>query len=186
MSTRSLTPRPQKTYYPTAWSKVRATETSLNIPTTSRLSIQMMDQKWGSGDPKQYLSDLYLAAYDDHQYVKYAGVAETQSAYLAYSCGDNRSGNWPVFVGEWSLSVATDVEWTDGWNPNNAANKAFYNKWWAAQVMAYEKTAQGWVRLSLSSPLFLFAGPVDPFSIRSASETNMRIRYSGPGKRPAL
>jgi glucan endo-1,6-beta-glucosidase len=105
----------------------------------------MMDQKWGSGDPKQYLSDLYLASYDDHQYVKYAGVAENKDAYISFSCGDNRSGNWPVFVGEWSLSVATDVQWNDDWNPYNSANVDFYNKWWAAQVMSYEQTAQGWV-----------------------------------------
>jgi hypothetical protein len=50
-----------------------------------------------------------------------------------------------VFVGEWSLSVATDVQWNDDWNPNKDENKDFYLKWWAAQVMSYEKTAQGWV-----------------------------------------
>jgi hypothetical protein len=113
----------------------------------------MMDQKWGSGDPKQYLPDLNLAAYDDHQYVKYAGVAEDKDAYIQFSCSDNRSGNWPVFVGEWSLSVATDVEWTDDWNPNKDGNKDFYRKWWAAQVMSYEKTAQGWVRVLCSAIL---------------------------------
>ena len=109
-----------------------------------------MDQKWGSGDPKQYLTDLYLAAYDDHQYVKYAGVAENKDAYVQFSCNDDRSGNWPVFVGEWSLSVATDVEWTSDWDPTKAENKDFYRKFWAAQVMSYERTAQGWVRLVIS------------------------------------
>jgi hypothetical protein len=105
----------------------------------------MMDQKWGSGDPNQYLSDLYLAAYDDHQYVKYSGVATNKDAYIQFSCQDNRSGNWPVFVGEWSLSVATDVEWTAEWDPTKDAKKDFYRKFWAAQVMAYETRAQGWV-----------------------------------------
>ncbi|OCT46352.1 Glucan endo-1,6-beta-glucosidase B [Cladophialophora carrionii] len=132
-------------FYPTAWSKIRATESSLHVPSDSQLSIMMMDQKWGSGDPKEYLPDLNLAAYDDHQYVKYAGVAEDKDAYIRFSCSDDRSGNWPVFVGEWSLSVATDVEWTDDWNPNRDENKDFYRNWWAAQVMSYERTAQGWI-----------------------------------------
>ncbi|KAK5189842.1 hypothetical protein LTR96_009614 [Exophiala xenobiotica] len=135
----------RKTYYPTAWSKIRAKESSLNIASSAQVSIMLMDEKWGSGDPKQYLTDLYLAAYDDHNYVKYAGVAETKDAYLQHSCSDDRSGNWPVFVGEWSLSVATDVEWTSDWDPTNDGNKDFYRKFWAAQVMSYEKTAQGWV-----------------------------------------
>jgi hypothetical protein len=139
-----------QTYYPTAWSKIRTKESSLNIASSAQLSITLMDEKWGSGDPKQYLTDLYLAAYDDHNYVKYAGVAESKDAYLQHSCSDNRSGNWPVFVGEWSLSVATDIEWTSDWDPTNDGNKDFYRKFWAAQVMSYEKTAQGWVSLAPS------------------------------------
>ncbi|KAI1609801.1 putative endo-beta-1,6-glucanase [Exophiala viscosa] len=135
----------RETYYPTAWSTIRNKESSLGVASDSQLSIMMMDKRWGSGDPDQYLTDLTLAAYDDHEYVKYAGVAETQDAYLSYSCNDSRSGNWPVFVGEWSLSVADDIQWTSGWDPTVEANKAFYKKWWAAQVMSYEKTAQGWV-----------------------------------------
>lgn len=101
----------------------------------------MMNEKWGSGDPNAHLTDLTFAAYDDHNYVKYAPVEKTKDAYLAYSCNDDRSGNWPVIVGEWSLSVATDIEWTDEWNPYNHVD--WYKRWWAAQVMAYEKV-EGW------------------------------------------
>ena len=117
----------------------------MNVASSDRLSIQMMDEKWGSGDPKQYLDDLFLAAYDDHQYVKYAGVQVDKDAYVRFSCNDNRSGNWPVFVGEWSLSVDTNVQWNDEWNPYKEENKDFYRRFWAAQVQAYESTAQGWV-----------------------------------------
>lgn len=139
-----------------------------------------MDQKWGSGDPKQYLTDLYLAAYDDHQYVKYAGVAENKDAYLKFSCGDNRSGNWPVFVGEWSLSVATDVQWTDAWNPNKDENKDFYRKWWAAQVMSYEKTAQGWVGVLgisyLVRTLTLFTGLLDVENVGEPQRSSLGLQ----------
>ena len=110
-----------------------------------------MDEKWGSGNPKQYLTTDYLAAYDDHNYVEYAGVAGTKDAYLQHSCNDARAGHSPVFVGEWSLSVADDLESTSDWDPRKDANKDFYRNFWAAQVMSYEKTAHSWVRL-ISSP----------------------------------
>ena len=131
-----------QTYYPTAWSRIRAKEAELGVTGNNQLHIQMMDQKWDSGDPKQFLTNLTFAAYDDHNYVKYTGVAETKAAYLAHSCNDDRSGNSPVIVGEWSLSVANDIQWTNDWNPNT--NVDWYKQWWAAQVMAYEKV-QGWI-----------------------------------------
>ena len=85
-----------------------------------------------------------FAAYDDHEYVKYSGIAESQSTYLAYSCADTRSGNWPIIVGEWSLSVPDDVQSTAAWEPTGS-NVAWYKQWWAAQVMAYERgDAVGW------------------------------------------
>jgi len=94
---------------------------------------------------KQYLTTDYLAAYDDHNYVEYAGVAGTKDAYLQHSCNDARAGHSPVFVGEWSLSVADDLESTSDWDPRKDANKDFYRNFWAAQVMSYEKTAHSWV-----------------------------------------
>lgn len=76
----------------------------------------------------------------------------SHQGYLDYSCKDDRSGNWPVIVDEWSLSVNSDVEHTSDWDPNNSANKDFYKKWFAAQVMAYEKgQAIGWVFWSWST-----------------------------------
>lgn len=134
----------RETYYPTAWTKIRDTESSLSIPDSGQVHIQMMDQKWSSGDPNQYLTDLTFAAYDDHEYVKYAANLETsKDAYMAFSCADDRSGNYPVIVGEWSLSVDTTVQWTDEWNPS--MNVQWYKNWWAAQLMAYENSAAGWV-----------------------------------------
>jgi glucan endo-1,6-beta-glucosidase len=102
-----------------------------------------MDGLWGSGDPNTYLASTTNIAYDDHNYVKYSGVAQSQAAYLAHSCTDDRSGNSPVFVGEWSLSVDSAIEHTADWDPNTHVN--WYKKWWAAQVMQYEKSANGWV-----------------------------------------
>jgi hypothetical protein len=105
----------------------------------------MMDQKWGSRDPNQYLPDLNFAAYDDHEYVKdVANLVQTKDAYLNYSCSDSRTGNWPVIVGEWSLSApsSSSEQWTGEWNPSQ--NVDWYRQFWAAQLLAYEKV-QGWV-----------------------------------------
>lgn len=114
----------------------------------------MMDEKWGSGDPNQYLpGDHHLAAYDDHIYLKYAGIADEKDAYLQFSCNASRSGDAkPVIVGEWSLAVAADIESNSDWDPTRDENKDFYRKLWAAQVRTYETTAQGWVSLIIYHP----------------------------------
>ena len=137
----------RQNFYPAAYTAIRNVESALDIPSEAQLHIQMMDNKWGSGDPTQYLPSTTNTAFDDHQYVKYAGVAESKDAYLAFSCSDDRSsaGEVPVIVGEWSLSVATDVQFDADWDPTVPSNVQFYNQWWAAQVMAYETTAQGWI-----------------------------------------
>ena len=110
------------------------------------------NQDWGSGSPSQYLSDQYFAAYDDHRYIKWAypPVAENPAAYLSTSCNDDRGGNTPTIVGEWSLSVADDVQWSAEFDPT--ANVAWYKQWWAAQVMAYEKQ-EGWIFWSWKTEL---------------------------------
>jgi hypothetical protein len=110
----------------------------------------MMNNQWGSGDPTQYLTNNYFAAYDDHRYLKWSGTAVSQSNYLQVSCNDNRGGNWPTIVGEWSLSVPDNVQWTSGWNPNT--QQAFYKKWFAAQAMAYERQ-MGWIFWTWKSQL---------------------------------
>lgn len=108
--------------------------------------------KWGSGDPNQYLTDLYFAAYDDHRYLKYSddngindpGIGKTPAAYLKESCYDDRSGNWPLIVGEFSLSVANDLEWNPSYDFIPDSHVAWYKQWFAAQIIAYEKQA-GWI-----------------------------------------
>jgi len=150
----SQTDSMRKEYYPTAWTTIRNKEASLNVAKDQQVHIQMMDQKWGSGNPNEFLPDqtFWHAAYDDHQYVKYTSAQVSHQGYLDFSCADDRSGNWPVIVGEWSLSVNNDVEGNSDWDPNNAANKDFYKKWFAAQIMAYEKgQAIGWTFWSWST-----------------------------------
>lgn len=56
-----------------------------------------------------------------------------------------------MFVSEWSLLVADDLERTSDWDSTKDANKDFYRKFWTAQVVSYEKTAQGWVSLLISA-----------------------------------
>lgn len=117
----------------------------MSVTSNNYLHIQMMNSKWGSGDPTQYLTDNYFAAYDDHRYLKYdSSINPTQSNYIAASCADDRGGNWPTIVGEWSLSVNPDHENSDPAFYPVSNNKAFYTKWFNAQVHAYEKQ-DGWV-----------------------------------------
>lgn len=82
------------------------------------------------------------------RYIKWdTSVTTTQAGYLSASCNDDVSGNWPMIVGEWSLSPAleTDSQFTQD-------QTAFYAKWYAAQVMAYEKQ-DGWVFWSWKTDL---------------------------------
>ncbi|KAL3491054.1 glucan endo-1,6-beta-glucosidase B [Aspergillus germanicus] len=130
-------------YYPDAFTRIRNAETTLGVTNNNYLHIQMMNAKWGSGDPTESLSDTYFAAYDDHRYLKWdTSVAVNKGNYITASCNDDRGGNTPTIVGEWSLSVPDNVQWTAEWEPE--ANKDFYARWFAAQVIAYEKQA-GWV-----------------------------------------
>ncbi|KAJ7519263.1 hypothetical protein O6H91_20G031000 [Diphasiastrum complanatum] len=130
-------------YYPNAWTRIRAVEDKLGITPNNRLHIQMMDAKWGSGNPNQGLNDLYFALYDDHDYVKRTpNVAANRDAYMQFSCHDDRGGNSPVIVGEWSLSTADE----DGsqFSLGNSDAVSWYRNWWAAQVMSFEKQT-GWI-----------------------------------------
>jgi len=132
-------------WYSAAVAAIRTTEAALQIAADRGLHVQMMDRQWGAGDPNGALSAAQKtrAAYDNHRYLKWdPTVANGQPAdYLAASCRDVTAlaGNWPLVVGEWSLSTAND---NGGFAP--AANKGWYTKWWAAQVQAYEKQ-DGWV-----------------------------------------
>lgn len=133
-------------YYPSAMSKIRDTENGLKVADADKLHVQFMDAAWGAGDPKSALKDTTFTAYDDHRYLKYdSTVPATQAGYLSASCSDAiGTSSSPLIVGEWSLSPADAVEHTAEFDPNIDVNKDFYKKWWAAQVMAYEK-GLGWV-----------------------------------------
>jgi hypothetical protein len=123
----------------------------LGVTSNNYLHIQMMNAKWGSGEPTQYLTDNYFAAYDDHRYLKFDNnVGVSQDNYIYTSCNDDRGGNTPTIVGEWSLAVPDNVEWTDGWNPTT--QQAFYKKWFAAQVISYERQI-GWIFWTWKSQL---------------------------------
>lgn len=61
-------------------------------------------------------------------------------------------GDTPLVVGEWSISVADAVQWSDAFHPGNASNLPFYQNWWAAQVRAYEKYG-GWIFWSWKAEL---------------------------------
>ncbi|RMZ88179.1 hypothetical protein DV736_g4599, partial [Chaetothyriales sp. CBS 134916] len=140
----------RKTYYPTAWATIRDTESSLSVASDAQLSILMMDKSWGSGDPTQYLSsDIQMAAFDRHIYAVWAGLANTQETYMSFVCNETSSQNdntsHPVIVGEWSLQVASDIQWASGWNPQVKTSQNFYYYLWAAQVKRFEMTTSGWV-----------------------------------------
>ncbi|KAL4912804.1 glycoside hydrolase superfamily, partial [Aspergillus aurantiobrunneus] len=117
-------------YYPDAFSRVRDTETLLGVSADKYLHLQMMNANWGSGDPTESLggSETPYAAYDDHRYLKYdESVAVDKDSYVRASCGDDRGGNEPTIVGEWSLSVPDEVQDSSEWDP--ATNTDFYARW---------------------------------------------------------
>jgi hypothetical protein len=141
----------RSSYYPNAFKRIRAAEAALGVASNNFLHIQMMNTKWGSGDPHEYLTNDYFAAYDDHRYVKWdTSVPVSKDSYIKSSCNDDRGPNWPTIVGEWSLSVPDDVQWTGDWNPSTQQD--FYKKWFAAQVISYERQ-QGWVFWTWKSEL---------------------------------
>ena len=131
---------------------------SLNLPSSHYIAItnpyrnNIQNTKWGSGDPNQYLpSNPSFAAYDDHRYIKYSdddGVNDpttgnSPTAYLNLSCHDDRGGDSPTIVGEFSLSVANDLEWNDPDFAPPDDHVEWYRTWFAAQILAYERQV-GW------------------------------------------
>lgn len=143
----------RSSYYPNAYTAIRSVEDSLSVKSNDRLHVQMMSSLWGSGNPTQYLpSDASFTAFDDHRYLKWdTSVAVSHDSYVSTSCADDRNADGPSIVGEWSIAVPDDVEQTAGWSPSS--QKAFYTKWFAAQVHAYEKSTLGWVFWSWKSEL---------------------------------
>lgn len=130
-------------YYPGAVAAVRAVETTYGIAEGSGVNIQMMDERWGSGDPNSALTDLTQLAYDDHSYLKYdTSITTTQDGYLSAACTLDVSGNWPLVVGEWCISPSNDVQ-DDSDFVDNSDNAAFYTNWFSAQAQVYEGQ-DGW------------------------------------------
>ncbi|KAL8331292.1 hypothetical protein RB593_001973 [Gaeumannomyces tritici] len=123
---------------------IRDTERSLGITANNYLHIQMMNSLWGPEKPGEFLSSNYFLAYDDHRYLKWTFPNSSPSDYISISCRDNRAapGEADTIVGEWSIS-APDAKENDGeWAKSNTD---FYKKWFAAQVIAYERHTLGWV-----------------------------------------
>lgn len=123
---------------------IRKVEDGLSVKSNDRVHIQMMNSLWGSGNPTQYIGDKSSLAFDDHRYIKWDGsVAVNKDAYIRKSCDDNRNGDGPTIVGEWSIAVPDNVEKTPEWS--TSGQKDFYKRWFAAQVHSYEKYTLGWI-----------------------------------------
>ncbi|KAF5633055.1 murein transglycosylase [Fusarium sp. NRRL 52700] len=134
----------RKTYYPKTYSAIRNVEDKLKVTSNNHLHIQMMGSLWDSGKPTEFLNDTSFTAFDDHRYLKWDTSVEVfYEAYIEKSCSDDRNTDGPTIVGEWSLAVPDDVEKTDAWDPQT--QKAFYTKWFSAQVHSYEMHTLGWV-----------------------------------------
>ncbi|EHK97475.1 putative Glucan endo-1,6-beta-glucosidase B [Glarea lozoyensis 74030] len=113
-------------YYPGAYAAIRAREAKIGIGGDQSLHVQVMNTLWGSGNPETFLTDKQFMAYDDHR-------------------------NWPTIVGEFSLSVPDNVQWNGDWHPDS--NKDFYNRWFAAQIIRYERDTNGWIFWSWKTQL---------------------------------
>ncbi|KAM0536069.1 hypothetical protein ACHAPP_003264 [Verticillium nonalfalfae] len=138
----------RSTFYRDAYNAIRQVERDLNVSPDDQFHIQMMGSGWGAGNPVEFLSDTQLTAFDDHRYLKWANRDEvplSHESFISTSCSDNlsRDSAGPTIIGEWSLSVPDDVQWSDGWHPES--QKDFYRKWFAAQIHSYETRAEGWV-----------------------------------------
>ncbi|RDW92243.1 putative endo-beta-1,6-glucanase-2 [Coleophoma crateriformis] len=143
------------TFYPNAYNAIRDAEQALGVHNTDALHVQLMNDLWGSGDPKAAMpSDATLLAYDDHRYLKWSpDVPVSHASYIKTSCNDDRSssGEDPTIVGEFSLSVPDNVQWSSGWDPSTQQD--FYRKWFLAQIGSYEKNAAGWIFWTWKSQL---------------------------------
>lgn len=144
-------------FYPKAYAAIRAAESAISVPPANQLHVQFMSKGWGSGDPSANLpAGASSVWFDNHRYIKFDGsVARTQDAYLNASCSDHLSipGETSLVIGEWSISVADDVENTPAWQvKDSTANYEFYKKWFKAQTRAYEKQA-GWIFWSWKAEL---------------------------------
>lgn len=130
-------------YYPTAYQTIRGIEADLHIPKAKALTVQMMDSTWGAGNPRQNLTqNATQLAFDNHRYLTYSSTPATKVDYLNASCNDTFASadhNKPLVIGEWSLAIKQEKEWSDEFSPIKQENHDWYRQWWAAQVQAYER-----------------------------------------------
>lgn len=133
-------------FYPKAYAAVRAAESAISISSANQLHVQFMSKTWGSGDPSANLPSGFTNVwFDNHRYLKYApNIAGNQAAYLKASCHDDlsASGETSLVIGEWSLSTADQD--SAAFQIKDSSNNGFYQKWFKAQTIAYEKQA-GWI-----------------------------------------
>lgn len=99
---------------------------------------------WGSGDPTSNLPSTDFTYYDDHRYYKWdTSVTRTKSGYISAVCNDNRGQN--LLIGEWSISVADDVEHNGEFGIRDRNDQAsWYRDFFNAQAHTFEKSG-GWV-----------------------------------------
>ncbi|KAF1931745.1 glycoside hydrolase family 5 protein [Didymella exigua CBS 183.55] len=143
-------------FYPNAYSTIRSVEADLKIPKSHALTVQMMDSTWGAGNPRRNMpKGAHGLGFDNHRYLTYSNVPVTKKDYMNASCSDtfpSPVGKKSLVVGEWSLAIKQEKEWSDEFSPLNEKNHDWYTRWWAAQVRAYEKQ-KGWVFWSWKTEL---------------------------------
>ncbi|KAF2205036.1 glycoside hydrolase [Delitschia confertaspora ATCC 74209] len=142
-------------YYRTAYATIRNAERELQIKVGDQLDVQYMNAGWGAGNAGSVLKGEAGVVYDSHRYLKWdPSVKPNKDSYIRASCTDNvaKDGGMPVVVGEWSLAVADSVEKTADFDVQTPANKDWYRRWWAAQVVSYERQI-GWVFWSWKTEL---------------------------------
>ncbi|KAJ8122654.1 hypothetical protein ONZ43_g1202 [Nemania bipapillata] len=100
---------------------------------------------WGSGHPETYLNDTTYLYFDDHVYWKFDSRSGTnKTSYINATC-DLYRPEADVVVGEFSLSVASDLQNTDEFGlQGHPENIPWYTDYFAAQVSIYE-TSGGWI-----------------------------------------
>lgn len=136
-------------FYPAAYTRIRAMERSLGVRPRHHLKIQYMGDAWGAGDPTSFLpANATGLLFDDHRYYKWdTDVEQTKEGYVSAACGDDRGGN-SVIIGEWSLAISdeyqSEPEFAISGNETDiAAQKEWYQSFWAAQVQNFEQSAGG-------------------------------------------
>ncbi|KAI0856991.1 glycoside hydrolase family 5 protein [Xylaria cubensis] len=134
-----------KNFYPAAWNRIRDRESKLGIAKEDMLHIQYMGSNWGSGHPETYLNDTTYLYFDDHVYWKFdTRSGKNKTSYINATCSLYRP-EANVVVGEFSLSVASDLQNTDEFGiQGHPENVAWYTDYFAAQVSIYEKSG-GWI-----------------------------------------